>query len=153
MNPYVIGFASGTLVGLWYERDLGKAINRATVSTVVARAANTPPGRSAITQSLIFTGTAIQETSTILIRAASMFGASKTGGALKTAGTYALAAGAGAVIGAAVGTAASSVLFGQEGKQTAIEFYTGQSGAEWYEYIPHYNAGRIVAHYAKEAIA
>lgn len=58
-----------------------------------------------------------------------------------------LGAGAGAVGGAAIGTAISTALFGQEGKQTAIEFYTGQSGAKWYEYIPHYNYGRIVKHW------
>jgi len=89
----------------------------------------------------------------VLAKTASLIGGTKTASVIARAGTYALAAGAGAVIGAAVGTATSSVLFGQEGKQTAIEFYTGRSGAEWYEYIPHYNAGRIVAHYAKEAIA
>ena len=153
MNPYVIGFASGTLVGLWYERDLGKAINRATITTVLARAANTPPGRAAISQSLIFTGTAIAETSGIVIKAGSMFLASKTGGTLSAVGTYALAAGAGVVIGAATGTAISSALFGPEGKQTAIEFYTFRAGAKWYDYIPHYSYGRIVTHYAKEAIA
>jgi hypothetical protein len=152
MNPYLIGFASGTLVGLWYERDLSKAVNRATITTIVARAANTPPGRAAITQSLIFTGTAIQETGMVAIKTASLIGGTKTASVIGRAGTFALAAGAGAVIGAATGTAISSVAFGQEGKQMAIQFYTGQSGAKWYEYIPHYNYGRIVKHYITEAI-
>jgi hypothetical protein len=58
-----------------------------------------------------------------------------------------LGAGAGAVIGAGIGTAISSAIWGEQGKQTAIDFYTGQSRAKWYEYIPQYNAGRIVKHY------
>ena len=64
-----------------------------------------------------------------------------------TAAGVVLGAGAGAVIGAALGTAISSVAFGEQGKEKAIDFYTGQSGAKWYEYIPHYNYGRIVRHY------
>lgn len=55
-------------------------------------------------------------------------------------------AAAGAVIGAATGTAISSVAFGPEGKQKAIEFYTGQAD-NFYDYIPHYNAYKIVKHY------
>ena len=58
-----------------------------------------------------------------------------------------LGAGVGAVVGATIGTAISSAIWGEQGKQTAIEFYTGQSGAKWFEYIPQYNAGRIVKHY------
>ena len=61
-----------------------------------------------------------------------------------------LGAGAGVVIGAAAGTAISSVAFGPSGKQKAIQFYTGQ--ANLIDYIPHYNAYKIVSHYAKEAI-
>ena len=62
-----------------------------------------------------------------------------------------LGAGAGAVIGAAAGTAISSVAFGPEGKQKAIEFYTGQ--ANLIDYYPPYNAYKIVRHYATEAMA
>jgi len=62
-----------------------------------------------------------------------------------------LGAGAGAVGGAAIGTAISSAIWGQQGKQTAIDFYTGVD-TKWYDYIPHYSYGRIVKHYALEAI-
>lgn len=62
-----------------------------------------------------------------------------------------LGAGAGAVGGAAIGTAISSALFGEQGKQTAINFYTGVD-TNWYDYIPHYSAYRIVRHKVKEAI-
>jgi len=61
------------------------------------------------------------------------------------------AAGAGAVIGAAGGVAISSIAFGPEGKQKAIEFYTGQ--ANLIDYYPPYNAYKIVRHYATEAMA
>ena len=76
-------------------------------------------------------------------------GASATAGAVAGSSVVGvtLGAGAGAVTGAAIGTGISSIAFGPEGKQKAIDFYTGQSGASWYEYIPHYNAGRIVKHY------
>jgi hypothetical protein len=56
-------------------------------------------------------------------------------------------AAAGLVIGAAVGTAVSSVAFGPEGKQLAIDFYTGQNTRP-IDYLPHYNAYKIVKHYA-----
>jgi len=83
------------------------------------------------------------------VRAAS---AGATAVASATVTGVVLGAAAGAVIGAAVGTATSSIIFGEAGKQKAIDFYTGQSGAKWYEYIPHYNGYRIVRHYATEAI-
>lgn len=60
-----------------------------------------------------------------------------------------LGAAAGAVIGAAAGTAISSAIFGQKGKQKAIEFYTGQAD-NFYDYIPHYNAYKIVKHYVTD---
>ena len=60
-----------------------------------------------------------------------------------------LGAAAGTVIGAAVGTAISSVAFGPEGKNKAIEFYTGQAD-NWYDYVPHYNAYKIVKHYVTD---
>ena len=62
-----------------------------------------------------------------------------------------LGAGAGAVGGAAIGTAISAGIWGEQGKQTAIDFYTGVD-TNWYDYIPQYSAYRIVRHYAKEAI-
>ena len=62
-----------------------------------------------------------------------------------------LGAGAGAVGGAAIGTAISATIWGEQGKQTAIDFYTGVD-TNWYDYIPHYSAYRIVKHKVKEAI-
>jgi hypothetical protein len=80
------------------------------------------------------------------------FAVSKTAGLAGSAAGVGvgLGAGAGVVIGAAVGTAISSVAFGEAGKEKAIQFYTGQ--ANLIDYIPHYNAYKIVSHYAKEAI-
>jgi hypothetical protein len=63
----------------------------------------------------------------------------------------ALGAGAGVVIGAATGTAISSAIWGEKGKQTAIDFYTGVN-TSWYDYIPQYSAYRIVRHKIKDAI-
>lgn len=62
------------------------------------------------------------------------------------AGIYGIAAGVGFGIGVVAGTAISNAAFGPEGKDMAIDFYTG-TGTTWYDYIPHYNAAKIVAHY------
>ena len=70
--------------------------------------------------------------------ATAVFGSTAVGVTLGAAG--------GLVIGAAVGTAISSAAFGPEGKQKAIEFYTGQN-TEIIDYIPHYNAYKIIKHY------
>lgn len=78
--------------------------------------------------------------------ASSAFAATRTGAAIISASVTGLAVAAGVVIGASVGTAVSSVVFGEEGKADAIEFYTGQAD-NWYNYVPHYNAYRIVKHY------
>lgn len=67
------------------------------------------------------------------------------------ASIYGAAAALGVGVGVVAGTAISRAAFGVEGKDLAIEFYSGQ--ANWYDYIPHYNAYKIVRHYAKEAIA
>ena len=61
------------------------------------------------------------------------------------AGMFGAAAALGLGVGVVAGTAISRAAFGVEGKDLAIDYYTGQ--AKWYEYIPHYNAGRIVKHY------
>ena len=66
------------------------------------------------------------------------------------AGIYGAAAALGVGVGGVAGTAISRAAFGVEGKDAAIQFYSGQ--ANWYDYIPHYNAYKIVRHYAKEAI-
>ena len=66
------------------------------------------------------------------------------------AGIYGAAAALGVGVGVVAGTAISRAAFGVEGKDAAIQFYSGQ--ANWYDYIPHYNAYKIVRHYAKEAI-
>ncbi len=79
--------------------------------------------------------------------AAGAFAATRTGAAAISAGTIGAAAAAGAVIGAATGTAISSAVWGEEGKTKAIKFYTGQAD-NWYDYVPHYNAFKIVKHYA-----
>ena len=85
-----------------------------------------------------------------LARTAGIAGSAAGAAFGSTAVGVGLGAGAGVVIGAAAGTAISSVAFGPAGKQKAIEFYTGQ--ANLIDYIPHYNAYKIVRHYAKEAI-
>ena len=66
------------------------------------------------------------------------------------AGIYGAAFVVGAGIGILAGTAISRAAFGVEGKDKAVQFYTGQ--ANLVDYIPHYNAYKIVKHYAKEAI-
>ena len=66
------------------------------------------------------------------------------------AGIYGAAAAVGVGVGVVAGTALSRSLFGVEGKDKAIQFYSGQ--ANLIDYIPHYNAYKIVRHYAKEAI-
>tara|TARA_Y100000361_G_C11148842_1_gene339760 strand:+ start:1494 stop:1931 length:438 start_codon:yes stop_codon:yes gene_type:complete len=66
------------------------------------------------------------------------------------AGIYGAAAALGVGVGVVAGTAISRAAFGVEGKDSALKFYSGQ--ANWYDYIPHYNAYKIVRHYAKEAI-
>ena len=78
-------------------------------------------------------------------RTASVLGSAATATFGSTAVGVGLGAAAGGVIGAATGTAISSAIWGEQGKQDAIEFYTGQ--ANWYDYIPHYSAYRIVKHY------
>jgi hypothetical protein len=85
------------------------------------------------------------------VRTAGVAGSAVGAAAGATATGIVLGAGAGAVIGAATGTAISSVAFGPEGKQKAIEFYTGQ--ANLIDYYPPYNAYKIVRHYATEAMA
>ena len=63
---------------------------------------------------------------------------------------YGAAAALGEGVGVVAGTAISRAAFGVEGKVKAIQFYSGQ--ANLIDYIPHYNAYKIVRHYAKEAI-
>lgn len=62
------------------------------------------------------------------------------------AGIYGAAAALGVGVGIVAGTAISRAAFGPEGKDLALNFYTG-TGTNWYDYIPHYNAGKIVKHY------
>ena len=65
-------------------------------------------------------------------------------------GIYGAAAAVGLGIGIVAGTALSTRIFGPTGKDKAISFYSGQ--ANLIDYIPHYNAYKIVRHYASEAI-
>ena len=125
----------------------------ATSGGFVARTLDDPlsPGsnlaKSAFYASLFATKTGQTVVKGIAVRSLSALGTVLGGTFGTTASGVLLGAGAGAVTGAAIGTAISSAAFGQQGKQMAIDFYTGQSGAKWYEYIPHYNYGRIVRHY------
>lgn len=66
------------------------------------------------------------------------------------AGIFGAAAAVGLGVGVVAGTALSAAIFGPEGKDAAIKFYTGQTNFS--DYIPHYNAYKIVRHYAAEAI-
>ena len=66
------------------------------------------------------------------------------------AGAIGAAAVVGVGAGVVVGTALSRSLFGVEGKDKAIQFYSGQ--ANLIDYLPQYNAYKILRHYAKEAI-
>ena len=103
--------------------------------------------KSAFWASLFATKTGQTVVRGIGVKSLSALGTLLSGTFGTTASGVVLGAGAGAVTGAALGTAISSAAFGEQGKQMAIDFYTGQSGAKWYEYIPHYNYGRIVRHY------
>ncbi len=66
------------------------------------------------------------------------------------AGIYGAAVALGVGVGVVAGTAISRAAFGVEGKDAAVEFYSGN--ANLIDYIPHYNAYKIVSHYAREAI-
>ena len=70
-------------------------------------------------------------------------------GAASTAAVYTGAVAVGAAAGVVVGTAASGAIFGPQGREKAIEFYTGQAD-NFYDYIPHYNAYKIVKHYVQQ---
>lgn len=69
-------------------------------------------------------------------------------GAVGTTAVYGAAVGVGAILGAAAGTAISTTIWGREGNQLANEFYTGEVD-NWYDYLPAYNAYKIVSHYVK----
>jgi len=109
-------------------------------------------GQSVVQASLFATKTGQRLLLGAGTRVAGMAGSAATATFGSTAVGVGLGAVAGGVIGAAAGTAISSIAFGQEGKEMAIDFYTGQSDAKWYEYIPHYNAFKIVTHYGGEII-
>ncbi len=66
-------------------------------------------------------------------------------------GIYGAAAALGVGVGVVAGTAISRAAFGPEGGQAAVDFYTGYN-TSLIDYIPHYNAYKIVSHYAREAI-
>ena len=151
MNPYLISFGVGTAVGFWYEKDLDRAATRSGIITGISAGLQTPTGkRTAVS---VGTAGAVFAKDIVLTTyyTAGFALSTATAGVVRTGITYGLAVGAGAVIGAAAGTAISSVAFGQAGKQKAIDFYTGQN-TSLIDYIPHYNAYKIVRHYAKEAI-
>jgi len=144
MNPYLVGFAVGTGVGLWYEKDLEKAATRAGIVTALSRGIQTPLGGRIISSvglsGVIIAKDAISVGSTVM--------ATSTAAAITTGATYVGAVAAGYVIGAAVGIAISSTAFGQSGKQKALDFYTFQN-TNPIDYVPHYNAFKIVKHYVE----
>lgn len=113
---------------------------------VVGAAITNPTSRSLLIKAGVIVATDLY---VIGGAAAGAFTATKTGGAVIAAGTTTLAVAAGAVIGAAVGTAISSAVFGDEGRELALDFYTGQAD-NWYDYVPHYNAYKIVKHYVTD---
>ena len=79
-------------------------------------------------------------------RVLGLSGSAATAVAGSTAVGVTLGAAAGYVIGAGVGTAISSKAFGSSGKEKAIDFYTFQN-TNPIDYLPHYNAYKIVKHY------
>ena len=66
-------------------------------------------------------------------------------GALGTAAVYTGAVALGASAGIVVGTAVSGAVFGAEGREKALDFYTGK--ADLIDYVPAYNIAKIVKHY------
>jgi len=135
-------FATGTTIG--FIRSPTSPIQNIGWGVVGASITN-PTSRSL----LIKAGVIVASDLYIIGSAASTaFSATRTGAAIISAGSIGLAGAAGVVIGAATGTAISSAVFGAEGKNKAIEFYTGQ--ANLIDYVPHYNAYKIVKHYVTE---
>jgi hypothetical protein len=132
-------FATGTTIG--FIRNPTSPIQNIGWGVVGASITN-PTSRSL----LIKAGLIVASDLYVVGSAASTaFTATRTGGAIISAGSIGLAVAAGGVIGAAGGTAISSALFGSEGKEKAIEFYTGQ--ANLIDYVPHYNVYQIIKHY------
>jgi len=132
-------FATGTTIG--FIRNPTSPIQNIGWGVVGAAITN-PTSRSL----LIKAGLIVASDLYVIGSAASTaFTATRTGGAIIAGGSIGLAVAAGAVIGAAGGTAISSALFGDPGKQKAIEFYTGQ--ADLIDYVPHYNVYQIIKHY------
>lgn len=136
------GWAFGTGTAIGFIRSPTTPIQNIGYGILGASITN-PTSRS-----LLLRGGAIvaADLYTIGSAASVAFTATRTGAAIISAGTIGLAGAAGAVIGAATGTAISSAIFGAEGKEKAIKFYTGQAD-NFYDYIPHYNAYKIVKHY------
>lgn len=66
-------------------------------------------------------------------------------GALGTLAIYTGAVAVGTGAGIVVGTAVSGAVFGPEGREKALEFYTGK--ANLIDYVPAYNIAKIVKHY------
>lgn len=64
-----------------------------------------------------------------------------------TTAVYTGAVGVGVAAGVVVGTTVSGVIFGQEGRQKALDFYTGKN-TTLKDYIPAYNIYKIAKHYA-----
>ena len=142
MNPYAVGFGVGVGVGLIYERDLSKAIERSAFTTSAAAFFQTPAGKRALMAAGGAAFSVVKDVGTVATAAAG----TSTAAALATAATYTGAVAAGYVIGAATGTAIASTAFGPEGKQKAIDFYTFQN-TRAIDYLPHYNAYKIVKHH------
>ena len=136
------GWAFGTGATIGFIRNPGSPIQNIGWGAVGAAMTN-PTSRSLLIKAGVIVASDLY---VIGSAASSAFIATRTGTAIASAGSIGLAVAAGAVIGAAAGTAISSAAFGPEGKSKAIQFYTGQAD-NWYDYVPHYNAYKIVKHY------
>jgi len=146
MNPYAVAFGVGVGVGLIYERDLNKAIERSAITTSAVAFLQSPAGKRAVAAAGGAAYTVANDAvNTVIFAATTKTGLGVRAAAAATA-TYTAAVAAGYVIGAATGTAIASTVFGPEGKQKAIDFYTFQN-TRAIDYLPHYNAYKIVKHY------
>tara|TARA_Y100001963_G_scaffold61910_1_gene86435 strand:+ start:138 stop:596 length:459 start_codon:yes stop_codon:yes gene_type:complete len=151
MNPYAVGFSVGTAVGLTYELDLDEALKRSGIVTGLSYGIQTPIGRSILLNIGGAAWIVVQDSASVIMTAASTRTALGIRAVATTAATYTFAVAAGAIIGAAVGTAVASSIWGTEGKEKAIQFYTGQN-TTLLDYVPHYNAYKIIKHYGSELI-
>lgn len=121
---------AGIVLGTGYSQARGFAIGRSLQSASIAI------GRA--------TERAVLATGRHAVSAGRLAAASRSGaaarGLLATAGMYMSAVTAGYMIGAVVGTAISSHLFGKQGARHAIDFYTGDGKyGEYFDIVGNVN--------------